>query len=99
MRLIEPAGDGIAGEANDTTAEDLDSGDEGSEHCVELSGQFLSAAARAKCSSQGFSQRGEARDIGEQHRALGTIRQGFATPQGAQPILRQIGVQIHSRWL
>ena len=52
-------------------------------------------AALALALAQRFGQRREPADVGEQHGAIGPLRQGLAAPERAQPILRNEVVQGH----
>ena len=77
MRVVEPAHDGIAREVNHAPAVTLHFGDERVVDAAEVFGHFLGAAPRAQHFTQGFRQRGEARNIGKERGSGGAVWQGL----------------------
>ncbi len=89
--VIKPACDRIAAEADHAAAKAIHLGDQRIVYLVELAGQLLGAAPRAKRAHQRLGQRREAGDIGEQHCAARAAEQRRAAGQGVQPIGGKVG--------
>ncbi len=85
---VEPAGDRVAREVDDVATIRVDLGDDGVEDAIEVGGQLLGPALRAELVGEGLRQRSEARDVGEQARAvdavghLGVVGQRLAAVAG-----------------
>ena len=70
---VEPAGDRVAREVDDVAAPPVELVDHGVEDAAEVRGQLLRAALRAQLVRERLGEGREARDIGEERRALDAV--------------------------
>jgi hypothetical protein len=82
---LQPAGDGVAAEADHAAPIAVQLGDQGVVHQVQVADELFSAALRAELAHQRFGQRGETGNIGEQNGARRPVRQAHRRP-GAGPL-------------
>lgn len=97
QRLVaagEPAGDRVAIEIGDRAAHQVNLTDKRVIHAIELAREFFRAEARAQRAGEGFGQRGEAGNIGEQDCPGGAGRNGEAIREAVPPI--KIGRKLRS---
>jgi len=87
--LGKPAGQGISAEGNDLSAMAVYGLDQRGEKAVEQAGEFLGPPLRPQRIGQAFHQRGEAADIGKEHRPLSPFRQVLSQGQGLPAVQRQ----------
>src|SRR5690606_27006332 len=90
---VEPAGDGLAGEADDAARTPLDLEDERVVEAVEVARNFFGAAAAAEQLRQAGGEGGEAGDVGEQHAPERPLAYSGGADQVIVPVLRQVGAQ------
>ena len=91
---VDPAGDRVAAEVDDVAAEAVELGDERVEDAIEVRRQHLGAALRAQLVGQRLGQRREARDVGEQRRAVDGLRYLAARRERAPAVTGNVGVRV-----
>ena len=89
---VEPAGDRVAAEVDDVTAEAVELLDEGVKDAVQLGRQLLRAALRSQLLAQRFGQRREARDVGEERRAAHPVRNLDPRGERAPAVAGDVGL-------
>jgi len=79
--FVVPTGDGVAAEADHTTAIVVHFGDQCAVDGIELASQFLGAALRPELAHQFLGKSRETGNIGEEHRSPDAIRQRVTSGQ------------------
>ncbi|HUH92076.1 MAG TPA: hypothetical protein VL742_02880 [Casimicrobiaceae bacterium] len=90
---VDPARHRASAAADDVAAPRLELLNQGVEHAIEMMGEHLRAALRPELLREGFGQRGEAGDVGEQRRPADAIRHGDAGGDRSPAAARNVGFE------
>ena len=91
---VEPARDRVAAEVDDVAAEAIELGDDGVKDEVEAGGQLFGAALRPELGGKCLRQRREPGDVGEDRRAVHTVRQLDAGRERPPPVTGDVRLGV-----
>ena len=91
---VDPAGDGVAAEVDDRATHLVQAADQLVEDGLQDRGEGLCPSLRPQLLGQGLGERGEARDVGEEHRAGAPAVDAAAVVRRPAPVLGDVGLRI-----